>query len=79
MRKFRQRPRIVNGHPIVNFLFTQLWKQKMCEHDLAERIGLSRDTLRGWRTRYNPKITDLDAALRPLGYQLKVARIKDNE
>lgn len=74
MRKFRYRPRIVTGHPVVKFLFEEMVEQRMTEADLAERVGINRDTLRNWRTRYNPKVTDLDAALKPLGYKLKAVK-----
>lgn len=75
MRKFRYRPRIVNGCPVVKFLFEEMIAQRMTEADLAEKIGISRDTIRNWRTRYNPKVTDLDAALKPLGYKLRAVKI----
>lgn len=75
MRDFRYRPRVVTGHPVVKFLFEQLVEQRLTESDLAERTGIHRDTLRNWRTRYNPRVTDLDAALRPLGFELRAVHI----
>jgi len=60
----------------VRFLFEEMYRQKVCHYDLAERVGLHRDTLRNWRTRYNPRINDLEAALNYLGYTLKPTRIK---
>lgn len=77
MRKFRYRPAIINGNPIIRFLFEEMHRQQMCQMDLSERVGLHRDTLRNWRTRYTPRITDVEAALNCLGYTLKVARKKD--
>jgi len=78
MRKFRYRPTIVNGNPIVQFLFKEMHNQRMCQIDLSERVGLHRDTLRNWRTRYSPRINDIEAALNVLGYTLKPVRIKDD-
>lgn len=77
MRKFRYRPAIVNGNPIVKFLFEEMHRQRCCQMDLSERVGLHRDTLRNWRTRYTPRVNDLEAALNQLGYTLRVARLRD--
>lgn len=76
MRKFRYRPAIVNGNPIVRFLFQEMHRQKVCQIDLSERVGLHRDTLRNWRTRHTPKVDDIEAALNYLGYKLKPVKIK---
>lgn len=78
MRKFRYRPAIINGNPIIRFLFEEMHRQQMCQLDLSERVGLHRDTLRNWRTRYTPKINDVEAALNCLGYTLKAVRKRDN-
>ena len=78
MRKFRYRPAIINGNPIVRFLFEEMHKQRMCQMDLSERVGLHRDTLRNWRTRYSPRINDIEAALNVLGYTLKAVKRKDD-
>jgi len=75
LRDFRKRPRILNGHPVVRFLFEELYRQRMCEQDLADRSGINRDTLRNWRTRNNPRVTDLEATLQCLGYKLKAVKI----
>ena len=45
---------IVNGNPVVKFLFEEMHRQRICQMDLSERVGLHRDTLRNWRTRYTP-------------------------
>lgn len=72
VRKFRYRPAIVNGNPIVQFLFKEMHKQRCCQMDLSERVGLHRDTLRKWRTVHCPRINDIEAALNYLGYELTV-------
>ena len=77
MRKFRYRPTIINGNPVVRFLFEEMHRQRCCQMDLSEKVGLHRDTLRKWRTKYTPRINDMEAALNALGYTLKVARLKD--
>lgn len=77
MRKFRYRPTIVNGNRIVRFLFEEMHRQRCCQMDLSERVGLHRDTLRKWRTKYTPRVNDIEAALNYLGYTLRVVRLKD--
>jgi hypothetical protein len=79
MRKFRYKPAIINGNHIVRFLFEEMHRQRCCQIDLSERVGLHRDTLRNWRTRYTPRINDMEAALNYLGYTLKVAKLKDKK
>lgn len=76
MRKFRYRPSIHNNNPIVKFLFQEMHRQRVCQMDLSERVGLHRDTLRNWRTRHTPKIDDIEAALNYLGYKLKPVKMK---
>ncbi len=76
MRKFRYRPSITNGNPMVKFLFQEMHRQRVCQMDLSERVGLHRDTLRNWRTKYTPRVNDLEAALNYLGYTLKPIKIK---
>ena len=77
LRKFRYMPEILNGNPVIQFLFKEMHRQRMCQMDMSERIGLHRDTLRNWRTRYNPRITDVEAALNVLGYTLKAVKKRD--
>ena len=79
MRKFRYRPAIVNGNPVVQFLFKEMYKQRCCQMDLSERVGLHRDTLRKWRTTHTPRISDMEAALNYLGYTLKAVPIREKK
>lgn len=69
MREYRKLP-ILNNNRCVRFLFEQLEAQRCSEADFSERTGIHRDTLRGWRTRCNPRINDLEFALNCLGYEL---------
>ena len=66
--------RIKNNNPVVRFMFEEMYKQRVHECELSERVGFHRDTIRNWRTRYQPKITDIAACLDYLGYKLKVVR-----
>jgi len=57
-------------------LFDELHRQRCTELDFSERTDIHRDTLRGWRTRSNPKVNDLNFALNMLGYEIVVRPIK---
>ena len=60
-------------------MFEELHRQRCPEIDFAERTGINRDTLRGWRTRVNPKVNDLNFALNTLGYEIVVRPIKNEK
>jgi hypothetical protein len=77
MRKFRHRPAIINNDPIIRFLFEEMYRQRVCQMDLSERVGLHRDTLRKWRTQHSPRLPEIQAALNALGYELKILPVKD--
>jgi hypothetical protein len=79
MRKYRYRPAIVNGNPVVKFLFEEMHRQRCCQMDLSERVGLHRDTIRNWRTRYTPRVNDIEAALNYLGYTLKPVPLRQRK
>jgi hypothetical protein len=68
------RQRITNNNEHVRFLFEEMYRQQVHECDLSERVGFHRDTIRGWRCRYNPRVTDLEACLDYLGFKLKIVR-----
>ncbi len=79
MRIYRRKNTITNNEPCVQFLFSELHRQRCAEADFAERTGIHRDTLRGWRTRCNPKVNDLQFALNELGYEMVVRPKKKND
>ena len=66
--------RILNNTPVVRFLFDEMYKQRIHERDFSRRVGVHRDTLRGWRTRCQPRVNDLEACLSYLGYDLIVRK-----
>ena len=68
------RQRITNNNSIVRFVFEEMHRQRIHECDFSERVGFHRDTLRNWRTRFQPRITDLEDCLDFLGYKLKVVK-----
>lgn len=78
MRQFRLKRELEcrNGHPAVQFLFNQMFEQRMTQADLAEKTGFAYDTLKHWRLYTMPRVNDLDAALNAMGYELKAVRKK---
>ena len=66
--------RITNNNPVVRFLFEEMYRQQIHECDMAERVGFHRDTLRGWRTKYQPRVGDLEDCLSYLGYTIVAVR-----
>ena len=68
------RQRITNNNPVVRFVFEEMHRQKIHECDFSKRVGFHRDTLRGWRTRAQPIINDIQDCLDFLGYKLKVVK-----
>ncbi len=58
------------AHPIVRFLFAEMRRQGVTYYALAERSGLSRETITAWRTRNRPDLESIEAALGALGYDV---------
>lgn len=72
MRRFRRVTVPPHAHPLVRRLFAEMNYQRIGVTDLAERAGLARETLKGWRGRHCPRVADLEAAFGVLGKRLKV-------
>ena len=68
--------KVTNNQPVVQFLFEEMFRQKMTQADLYERAGFSKDTLKYWRYYTMPRVSDLNDALSVLGYELTVRKIK---
>jgi transcriptional regulator with XRE-family HTH domain len=64
-----------NNDPIVRFIVDQAFKQQMTMYDLSQRSGMSKDTIRHWRHRSTPRLSDAEAVLNVLGYTLKPVKI----
>ena len=79
MRQFRlkQQLRVRNSHRCVRFLFDEMHRQRMTQADLSERTGVCKDTLKHWRLYTMPRISDLEAALNTLGFELYVRKVRD--
>lgn len=65
-------------HPLVRALFEEMAEQQLSLLDMAERSGINKNTLKDWRTRTVPTISNLDACFHVLGLRL-VARYETDD
>ena len=78
MRRFRTLSVPQHAHPLVRRLFEEMNHQRIGLTDMAERVGISRFTMNGWRTRHCPRIVELEACYNVLGYRLTLMVLKDD-
>ena len=62
-------------NPWVRTLFEEMRYQRIGVLDMAERTGINKNTLKDWRTRTVPRITDLEACYNVLGFTLEPKRM----
>lgn len=63
-----------HAHPLIHRLFTEMNAQHCGLLDMSERSGINKNTLKDWRIRSQPRISDLDACLNVLGLELYIRR-----
>jgi hypothetical protein len=68
--RWRRRAIPVNVHPLTRRMFEEMNAQQCSDGMMAERAGLSKDTLSDWRRRTTPNIAMLDACYNVLGRKL---------
>lgn len=78
MRKFKRLSIPQKAHPLVRSLFETMNKEQLGLKDLAERVGLSVNTIKCWRVKNNPRIGDLQACFNALGHDIVVRRSASN-
>ena len=66
-----------NSHPLVREVFEIANDERIGLLDLAERAGLSKNTLQDWRTRSMPTVAKLNAVGNVLGWELTWRRRQD--
>jgi len=78
MKQYRRKQPLSakNNNHIIQFLTSEMHKQRLCEIDLVNRAGLSKDTVRFWRHQTMPRINDVEAALNVLGFTLTVKKVR---
>lgn len=64
-------------HPIVQRIFQEMLTQQVTYSDLADRAGITRETISAWRTRNSPSLANVVAVLGVLGYELEVVETRD--
>lgn len=52
-----------HAHPLVRKVFCAMYEHRITYVEMAERSGLSRETLTAWRVRNAPDLSSLEAAL----------------
>ena len=62
-------------NPMVKDLFEKMRHQQIGVIDMSERTGINKNTLKDWRTRTVPRITDLEACYNVLGYTLSPKKL----
>jgi hypothetical protein len=72
MRRFRTLTIPDHVHPLVRWIFEEMNRQRIGTRDLAERSGVSHNTVEQWKFRRSPKLDCLEATINALGYDLTV-------
>lgn len=65
------------AHPMVVLLFTEMNRQMTTIEEVSARSGVNYATIKGWRYRYVPNITNLDACFNAIGLRLTVREMHD--
>ena len=70
-------PPPLNRNPLIKRLVDLMNQAGADSQELARQAGVSLGTINAWRTRTNPNITNLEAVLNVLGYELAIIKRKD--
>lgn len=76
MRMFRRMYVPTNVHPLVKRLFEEMNYQQIGMLDVAERSGVSKNTITDWKRRSVPQVHNLVACLAVVGLEVEVKRRK---
>lgn len=75
----RKKPARVIGHPMVKALYEEMHSQRVTDADMSDRTGINVNTMKDWRTRTIPRITDLEACFNVLGMTIRPIKIRKGE
>ena len=70
MRAFHRLSIPTNTHPLVKLLFIEMNEQQIGLLDMAERSGVSKNTICAWKRRVVPNLVNLDACFNVLGMKI---------
>jgi lambda repressor-like predicted transcriptional regulator len=68
-----------SAHPIVRDLIRAMNMQMVSFANLSKETGVSADTMQGWRTRYVPRLDNIEAALNGVGLRLAILPLEDDK
>jgi transcriptional regulator with XRE-family HTH domain len=70
----------VEVHPIVQWIWQQINERKLSQQDVAADSDVDPSTMRKWRDGLrSPRLAELDAVVKSLGYRLRVSMMEDRE
>lgn len=82
MRQYRDRMIYCKStNPVIVTLFKEMRRQRISILDLADRSGVSKQTISFWKYNRiaNPLAANLEACYNVLGFTLKPTRIREKE
>lgn len=68
-----------NVNPIVRDLFRAMNTSGVSVDALADVVGISEATLRGWRKNHVPRLDNIEAALNGVGLRLAILPLEDDQ
>lgn len=75
-----RKPPVETVHEAVKVMDVHLRLARMSLQELADKAGVSRATIHGWRSgTYTPTLLSLEACLQVLGLRLKVTYLPEKE
>ena len=77
MRLFRKLTIPQHAHPLVRKLFEEMNKQQIGVVDLAERCGVNKNTISGWRKKSIPNIINIEACFSVLGMEVSLTKKRE--
>ena len=65
-------------HPFIRFIWRKMNEELWSQEDLAKRAGVTSSAMRKWRRgERNPRISELEAVINALGYNLIIRESND--
>lgn len=75
MKPFIPAPIPQHVHPLIRQLFEEMNRQQVSMARMGDVTGIDRATIKNWKHRHEPKVSNLDACLSALGYKLTLERL----
>ena len=68
-----------SAHPLVHWLFHEMYEQQISTKDMGTKSGVRHYTLTDWRIRTTPNLSNFEACANVLGYTILPKEIKYEE